>query len=659
MNSGGSGFSISFTGLVLTIGAGQLEDAAGAGIAVPAGTVTLRDNATNYVVVSLFDLSYHAFTRTGHTAGVCIATVVTSGGVVTSVSRSSTFKLLNNPIEPFTSKLRNGQLVRILMVGDSITNGAGGTPYFYDLCWNAANAAAGYNYPNVANITLSRLGYPGASAIAGMAIIADLNQQCTGGTNNAYSHTDQSVVRMPFANSERTTPVPYIGSNRYVMALPDAVFIALGTNYDARNFVWLEAQARFWRKKGVPVCLITCNRRYDGPSSATPADPRWELFAASVGAALCDTAEFMEEAYYNYLNNGGTNPYSDLVHPSTYGQALWAQAITGMVNAYRHPFCVTELQEKFTTITTTSAIRPSAHAQLQILPLNLVGAPPTGTTPWPFANLRVLLAQQAATAGRYEIGVGQAVIGSFPFVTGSVWAIVENQAGDNATYSVTQPAGTWSTGSITGSSIPMQFIEIIPASTVQSFATANSFYSGTKNKALPVSVGFQLNATSGNIKLVGFLFETPIVREIPRSEWDLIGTWAQEAGDFDTSCRLTYTDTSGDRMIIRAPDCHGVAFMTRVGNAAGQITVVADTLSAYAPLEMYVNNVNQFNLPLVFVPGAWPNFSLTSTATIPLTNNRRDHMLTVTLSGVNGSAAATSAGIRRLGVSMVYALEFS
>lgn len=645
--------------LTITVSAGTIIDEAGTPISVSAGTVKLKASATNVIVVDLFDRSLHAFDRAFHSAAVVVATVTTSASGVTNVTRVASPRLPANPLGNAAAKLRAGRSLNVLLYGDSITAGSGGSPAYYTLLFDSAQSAAGYNVPNVANVTLSRVSCPGATGIFGMAMIADLTNQATGGTGIGYDHVDQAATRLPNLNAERSTPVSYVGANRYTEATPDIVFIALGTNDNGRNLGYIEAQARFWRRRGVAVCLVTCNRRYDGYTSDTVASGLWRNIALANGCAIADTAAFMEEAYVNYLQSATATPYTDNVHPTAAGHALWARAINGLFANYAFPPGNTVLAEKVFSHASDNVLRVANHAALQLVHNNVSGTG-TGTTPNPTYNLRCLMAGIAAASGYLTVTGAQYVCFGHPFVSGAIWAIVENQSGEDFSYTVTQQAGTTiASGSVTGYNLPFTIVQIVSAAVVQSFPAASSQYTSPRSRQMPSPIAARFNVTSGTAKLVGFLFETPIVREIPRTQWTTVGTWATEAGDYDGECRLTYTDTTNDRVSIIGRDCNAVAVVLRCGASSGQINFVADGVSALSSYETYKGvGSTSLLLPLIAAPGLWPNTQGSTVAAWPLANNRRDHCVQLKLTGVNGSASATSAGIRRLGIAFAAELVF-
>jgi lysophospholipase L1-like esterase len=296
----GNSFRMTSSGLTLTVGSGRIVDACGVPVSVASGTVLLRDNATSYIVVDLFDLSLHAFSRAIHTAGVCIATVVTSGGVVTSITQPIHFRMGPNPIGAVVSKLRAGGPISVLAIGDSITAGSGGSPAWYNLAFNSANSGAGFNVPNAANVTVNRLGLPGGNSAVAMLAMATVFTSTAGAWDT--DHVDQALVGLSGWEASQVPPDSYVGPNKLVSSAPDLVLISLGTNDDGNTYQAVEACARYFRKLGLCVVLATCNRRYDGYSNTAPAGTQWQRIASANGCAIADTAEFMEEAYRNFLH---------------------------------------------------------------------------------------------------------------------------------------------------------------------------------------------------------------------------------------------------------------------------------------------------------------------------------------------------------------------
>lgn len=645
-------FKLSSTGLTLSVGTGNISGGNGKSIAVAAGSVFLQASKTNYIMVDLFDLSLHCFNRPWHSAAVCIATVVTNATAVTSALPSGTYGVPPNGIASANARLRfGGNTVRFTLYGDSYAYGAGdpvgGFYYWFDLIWNSAAAAYGYNLANVANAPLLRYGAPGQTAIWGMAMIADTCTSMDNPGSFARDNVDQVAVRYPHWNAQLITPDPYVGPNAVIASTPDVVVIELGTNDNAKNVEWLEAQVRFWRFKRVQTIFVSPITAYNGSGTATATDSRLKEIADSVGCPFADANAFMDEAYYNFLHNGGPNPYaSDLVHPSITGQPLVARSITGLFNPYfQHQ---TNVQPPERPIA-TSTIRSSPHAHITVNH-TLTGGTGTGTTLTPAVNLRVLMGGQLSTDGFVTITGSQYVIGNFDLVSGDVYAIFENQAGQDFSWSVTQQATPISSGNVTGNNIPFQMVRIISAATVQSWPAANSTYASGYNMGMPVPVGFRLNCTAGTAKFVGFLYESPYITSIPLN---LIttssGVWAYEITDQENISPTPIvlgSDTLNCKAIISANDCDGISVLLRAGPKAGKIRFTTDGLAPFSNFDLY--SANDLLYYFATIPGCWQNYAGVTPGVKPTTNYRGDHYMQLTYTGSNASVVAGTVGVRRL-----------
>lgn len=661
--SGSAGFAIVSTGLSITIGAGKITDANGASVNVPAGGLSLRASQTQYIMVDLFDLSYHVFNRPWHSAAVCIATIVTDGSSITSLSQAGSYIVPQNAMAVINTRLRaGGNTIRFRITGDSYTYGAGnpvgGLYYWFDLIFNSAAAAYGYNLPSIANVVSTRYGAPGATAIHGMAMIADVTSTPPITGISGHDNVDQVVMRYPLWNMMRASPDVNYGPNAVVAATPDVIILEYGTNYDVKNVEWIEAQIRFWRSKHVATIVMSPIMAYNGAATGTATDTRIKAICDASGASFADANAFIDEAWYNFLNYGGPNPYSDLVHPSVTGQPLVARSITGLFSTvYQRQF--SELPSGKPVAATT--IRSAPHAHILVNPTVISGTG-TGTTLTPSVNFRVLYGGQAAADGFITVTGAQYVTVGYDLCCGDIFAIFENQGGENFSWNCTQQAApVISSGSVVGASIPFQIVRVMTAAQTQAFpATGSNFPTGYAG-GMPVPAGFRFNVSAGTAKLVGFLFESPYVTEIPVNQLapPSLGVWASENSDLENgSSPICYcTDTLNANVTVLADDCDGISVMLRAGPAAGQIRFAVDGLAQFGPLDLYSSAEVVYHFTTV--PGVWPNYAGSTPGVRPLANFRGDHVLQMRHMGANASCVAGTAAKRRLTIEQVRKFKMS
>ena len=654
-------FKITTSGLVATVGAGSLVFEDGTTVAIGAQTVYLTPSSTNYIVIRL-DSAYtaHSYYRYFDTASVHVATVVTNSTTATTVTQRATFPVPKSATAGFNGRLRNNLPCRVLLIGDSLTYGAGGGPYFFDLVFNSANAASGYNLPNIGQVTLSRRAAPGGTAIFGTLMTADIFQPAPSASNwFTNDHLNYCQAILPGVNAELTTPISRIGPNPYVSTLPDLVIINLGTNSTTTAIELLEQQLRFWNDKGVACVISTGIQRYDGPTSTTPIDPRIKLVAEETGASFWDLDAAYAEARNVYTNFGGTNPtHTDNVHFSTYGQTVAAASLKTVLcpSSYQGTLLRTHWTKRAYASTNTS----SAHAHVALNFPFSVGTSQIATG-WNTDNLQVMFGGTATGSSVTSVPTGAYVMAGFPLVSGGVWGIFENQSADNFSWTIThQGSTTIASGSVTGASIPMQIIQLASFSTISAFSSTNSINGFTLTKGLTVPLSFRFNVTSGTAKLVGFLFETPLIEEIPLDSISTYGDWIDETCDFATGSRVVTGNTIGDRAIIRAANCDGISVCVRIGNAAGTISASIDGISGMAASDLYTASAAGTALLsyLTFVPGVWPTYAADTSAVSRLSNNRRLHQLRLSYDALNGSAVATTAASGRLTIARAFALKF-
>lgn len=652
-------FALTSSGLILSVAAGNLTDGDGNPIPVAAGTVRLRPSVTNIVVVDLHDLSLHAFTRAWHVGGVAIGTVITSSTNVTSITQPRSFALRENPLMPVLAKIRGGAPWTCIRVGDSINGGAGTSPYWYSRSFDTAQSSGGYNVTNIANATFRSLSFPGSSAIGGKLLTAQLGTQPGYTPGFGFDHVDQTVWRFPWINSQLSSPETGIGPHLLNVVAPDVVVIAFGTNHEVRNMRWLSEQIAYWVDAGSAVVLLTCNRRYDGGSSATIDDARWQTIAQAHGAVLCDTAEFVEEAYRNYLSGAGSTPYVDGVHHDTGGSIAWARAVSGIFRGYTFPYSSPAAANRRQTLT-SSDIRPASGGYLQLVNNQSSGTSTVLSTQYG-NNIRYNLAGTSWNSGITSVPTNAYVVASHPFMSGSLWAITENQGGDPYSFSFAQQGSTTiTTGTDSGLSVWHHFTEIATDAQIQAFQSSQ--YTTPRTKGLPVSIGGRFGVTAGTAKLVGFYYETPRIRPIDIPFDAYHGSWFVDDGDYNLTTGsgpvVMTSNTTGDFVEFTTPPCDMVSVVLRGGQSAGQYDVSIDGITAYTALEGYRGvGSTGLVLPITLAPGIWPTAAGASGAASGIDGLRKPHTVRIKLSGVNGSAAAVATGAGRLTILYAVAMD--
>lgn len=653
-------FKITASGLVATVGSGVLNFADGSSASVSQQTVNLTPSITNYIVIRL-DTNHtaHALYRAIDSASVTVASVVAGASSVTSINQFTNIVIPPNSAYPINVRERLGLPVTDQLIGTSLTYGAGGSPMWFDLLYNPTYSGNGYNLPNRANITLTRKGQPGGTWTFGALMMSDtFIPGSPAFASWGFDHPNQCFATLPMYNNGLSTSYAAVGVNPYVAKSPGRVVIEFGTNYDVDQLEKVEAQACYWQRRGARVILVPGIQRYDGPSSANVLDLNWKPMADAHGFAIADWDAYYQEARNTYLNFSGTNPTSgDNVHPSTFGQTILA-GDTGTVlcpvnfqsdqpfnpNArrilYTNVLSAPHAQACY-TYTTTSGTSTAATAYASDCPAVVFGGISSGSAITSIPN------------GAY-VGV------SFPCVAGAVYGIFENQSGENCTFTTTvQSSPQITASSVTGATLPFQIVPLMSRASVQAAFATNGFYSAFANKGIPVGVGFRFNVTSGTAKLVGIIFETPTIEQVPLSSLVTSGGGAyyDETSDVDNGSRTVTTDSIGNRIGFTANDCNGLMLLLRTGNQAGTIAVETDGIVANSSFDTYANTASRLLLPIVLFPGAWPDSAGSSSAAIRLDNNFGTHSMKIKLTGTNASCSASTAGARLLTVNGAFKLK--
>lgn len=661
-------FPLSVAGLTLTIGAGTLTDGNGAPVAVPATTVQLQPSRTNHVVISLRDLSAHAYTRGWDDGSVVVGLAVTGTNSVTSLTSPRDYRIRPGRSATYLSRANAARPVRVFLVGDSISGYAGTAPYWWQRSFDTNYSSYSQLVPGTTNVgyVFVRVSEPGVGVSAGLPFLSTLGTTPSAGATWTYDKMDQAFFRFPSINSRLTAPDSYVGLNQVAGANPDLVVMELGGNAEpdptiTADLQQIEMQLAYWRSRGVAVVMIPGFRIGDA-TVASKESALWRTMADAYGATLADGPEAIRELYSLYQQGLGPNPTSDGTHLSVTGAAAVSAILLGALHGYATQAEQPGSAVRQASLSTANFARPAPAIYSQFSQ-NITSS--TGYTNGFPDNIRTLLINSPTNQGAIAIPAGGYVTASFPFVSGKIWAIIENQSPDSYTYTFGQPGAPSpiSSGLDNGGNAQNAHFIMI-GTTEQILASADSSrgsqYQSARTNGLPIAIGARFTVLSGVCRFVGFMYEGPEVSEVPIGAANLNGSWVSEPADFagsSTSQSVWSTDNVGDSLTITVPDCDAVAVMLRAGENSGTVDVMTDGLTAWSGLDTYRASYPAL-LPLVTAGGSWPNSSGTSYA-IPLKGARGSHTVTVKLSGFTVGATAPSAGVRRLSVAGVYALKFS
>jgi lysophospholipase L1-like esterase len=628
-----SGLSAYFT-------AGKVLSADGTALSYAGGTVALRASATNYVMLDLFTGELHAFRRAIHSGAVLIATVVTGAASITSVVQPQSFEVPASRVERFKRRLALGLPCRVLVIGDSLSAGAGASVFtsawqFLLLATNGDSAT--YRLTNAANISRGDATVGGADAPFGMAWLSNI----VGASGWTGNNRDVGIQALPV----RAPTVEY-RQNPYAGRTPDLVIIGWGANPATNELAFLETQVREWIRLGAEVVLHTENDRSDLATPNLDDGENYRAIAEVHGCALVDTWSYVQEQTDN-----GVDVYADDVHMNNAGHLVWANAMRSVLNDLKQveaaspigPVRRIHLPTSGTDFSNLQKIFPNA-SQLQFVANNTTGAYVAGSS----TSLGVVLGGISSSSAILELESGEyADFASLAPLGFDI--VVENGSGVNASVEVRTDAGVLKTVTVTGNGNPMQRVQLLTYAEILAIATAFSSYSFPQIR--PMSI--RLQVASGTLKLAAFLTHTVKTKDIPWS--DLLTTdgsavpalWGTEA-PYAGSGRCLYTDNLSAFAEFEF-EGNGLMTVLHRGTAAGQVSVNIGGEALQTNRELYLAS------SVIDARTFWPrNNSLTWEAAAMYGR----HYCRLSLgASVNGSAISPVAQNRRLGVYSLIALD--
>jgi lysophospholipase L1-like esterase len=628
-----SGLSAYFT-------AGKVFAADGAAFSFAGGAVTLRASATNYVMLDLFTAELHSFRRAIHGGAILIATVVTAASSITSVIQPQSFSVPPSRVERFKRRLALGLPCRVLVVGDSLSAGAGSSPFtaawqFLLLATNGDSAT--YRLPNVGNIARGDATVGGADAPFGMTWLANIVGASGWGGNNRDIGIQALPVRAPTVEYRQ---------NAYAGRTPDLVIIGWGANPATNELAFLETQVREWILRGSEVVLHTENDRSDLATPNLDEGENYRAIAEVHGCALVDTWAYVQEKTDN-----GVNLYSDTVHMNNAGHLVWANAMRSVLNDLKQveaaspvgPIRRIHLPTSGTDFSNLQKIFPNA-SQLQFVANATTGAYVAGAT----TTLGVVLGGISQASSILELETGEtADFASLAPLGFDI--IVENGSGVNASVEVRTDAGVLKTVNVTGNGNPMQRVQLLTYAEILALATGFVSYSFPQIRPLSI----RLQVASGTLRLAAVLTHTLKIRPIPWS--DLLTTdgssvpalWPTEPA-YAGSGRWLYTDTLSALAEFEF-EGNGLMAVLHRGTAAGQVSVTIGGEGLQTNRDLYTAG------SVIDARTFWPrNNSLTWEAGAMYGRHGCRLALGAAL---NGSAVSAGAQNRRLAIYSLLAID--
>lgn len=613
-------------GLSVSIDSGSLGLYGGSYINFPGGTVTVLNNNTNEIMLDLFDKTLHVFPRAIHRGAVHIATVVTSGGKITSITQPATFRVPASRIEKYKRKAKP----KLALLGDSLVDGAGDVPRWTDLLFSVTYAAQGYQVSNFSNLTFDNYAVGGQTSHFGLV---QLGRAVTSSTNGKYdntviTHGQSYLIRN--IDSPSTVKESKIISGQY-----DLAFVEFGANGGTYHLGHLENIIRDLRRLGTEVIIGTSNYRSDNTSFLYSDGDYLIKLAETYGCEIADTWSYVWESE----NLKGNNCHYDVIHMSTSGHVAWASAVRSVMN---------DLKQEAASIppTNQSRIIPAMYtdssgisaklpnkAEVQFTPMTHTGTVIAGTQTDERKNPAIAYGGKTAsnyitqlTTGQYA-WFGHAGASALDFLVDLSYAFTADLYTQN---------GATKIGTISSTTVVAGRVGLIEGLGVGTFGTATAGNSGLINRAVQVIV------TSGTMNVVGAVFYTWNKSELLFDDIAFKGTWAEESIYYSPS-NSKWTDTDGDSFYFEFVGS-GCRLLFNSKTASGKIDVYFDGELRYNQADLY--STGSFVSPLNLFPYSSSDI---------FDKGYGKHTVKVKLHGTNASAdASTVSGNRRLQLVNVY-----
>lgn len=315
------------SGLTATFGPGRARVKNGF-FDFPGGSVTVPGAGTWHVMVDIQDKSLHCLYRSIHRGGIHIATITAGASGITKVDQPAEFVIPRTRLPRFKAKLRTNAYIRVACFGDSLTEGAGGTPRWTDLLFYSTGIGTKWEIPRLktnADVELWAVG--GQTAHFGLAQIGK------GVTCNSAQGMNQMITYgAAYQNRNIATPVK-LRESKILTGNYDLVFVEYGANGGTNSLAHVENVVRAVRDTGAEVIIVTSNERFDQPTSLEADGYEMARIADAYGCELADTHAYVRErratgvnVHYSYTG------FQDIIHMSTEGHECWASALRSIIN---------------------------------------------------------------------------------------------------------------------------------------------------------------------------------------------------------------------------------------------------------------------------------------------------------------------------------------
>lgn len=616
----GTGLNVEVAAFKVTMADGEALSYAGATVAVPA-------SGTFYIGFDLYSGVVRALRYKANTGTVWLGKVTTSGAAVTAVVPEASIVVPPTSIPLTRAKIaRPYQSVKIGLLGTSLVEGAGSGTYWHSLCFDNAYVADGFlvELGNSATVTVTNSAAGGTTAHHSLMQLGRSVYSAVG----AYGSTQITYGPKYGARQAATPEASYAESPLFGM---DLVIIGACANGGTYDLSYLENAVRLLRSRGVEVIILTENYRSDNAAFLESNIPLLAQLAAAYGCELADTWSYMRAT-----QDGGTTVLADVIHQNAAGHIAYAAAVRSVLNGQAQAAAVVRMPEtRFMTPAQTLIAKKSlSRADIQFTPYSTTGA--LVSSPVTTAEKNPAIAFGGKLAGStavIELGVGEIAYFGHGFAH-AVDIIVELNSAFTVEVSTQDTSSVLAT--VVNASTGLNQVAPLEAVAMGSYADISAGQPGFVNR------GLQIKCTVGTARIVGVCFWTWPSEEIPFTDMEFVGTWAEEAAVAGRAVSK-YSDTDLDRVIIPFTGT-AINVVMSGKDAAGKIDVWLDGRLISSAFDLRIGG--DYVSPITVAADA-DHFG----------HGYGDHVLMIKRNGAHASVAAAAAGNRRLAILAAYALD--
>lgn len=647
-------FRLTHSGLVTSIGAGTLIDAQGNVISVAAQTVTNVASITNYLVVTLSDLTVRSVRRALHSGAVPIGTVVAGTTNITSSAQPHSFRLPADPLYRFKAKLKAGQLVRVCTLGTSLMDMSSGATNisFRNLLFSTGVSSRGLNVTNAVNVTQLRY----SQGSTGPHLSAALIGRTVANPESAFTIDSAAlgVTLGPVGSSYDSTP-PMTAES----PLPNTVDLMLidGYNYGLYLLTYIEAQAKRFAAAGADVIIIN-----SGPNTTTTTyrydqGPYMKAMCDAHGWAFCDINAFQRAA----LDAGDTAYFLDGVHQSEVGNEFWAWRILDLINQWEQAPQNGD-PARWTTVSTyemTDNYDRFAPEEFDVIanPARTTGAsgqPVLGGSSAGTINPLVLFGGKSSSTTITVLETNEWAIYGHPlmrsldlmFEVNPQQYVTIDVYGANGATLIKRVEANYASGGYGKQPVVLELLT--QAEMITYAANLFGFNSGYTTGAFANAQVRIVNAGTNDLRIIAPVVGTVRHREVDPRDWkrSATGTWLEENNYWAGSqLRVLGNDTVGANVRLNYHG-RGIVVLLQQGTAGGTVQAIHDGVST--TIDTYSASSSAYNYYLAAPDVENGNHKWTVAS--------RDHALSLTLTG-NSSGTSPSAGYRRFTIVAAYIIE--